>query len=158
MSQVPFIPHPTPYTLHPTPYTLHPTHYALHPTPYTLRPTPYTPHPTPYTPHPAPWSSSGCPRCRARLNIHIHPGDNIRANDTSQKWTRPGMPPDSDGILCGIHFWEVPFAPMFSPGWRMCPVQTFGHARTNPGRAAGRDLLVAVDPVWCHAELCRVCL
>ena len=26
-------------------------------------------------------------------------GDNIRAN--SQKWTRPGIPPDSDGILMG---------------------------------------------------------
>ena len=30
-----------------------------------------------------------------------HPGDNIRANGTSQKWTRPGMPPDSGGILRG---------------------------------------------------------
>jgi len=29
------------------------------------------------------------------------PGDNIRANGTYQKWTRPGMPPDSGGILRG---------------------------------------------------------
>ena len=28
-----------------------------------------------------------------------HPGDNIRANGTSQKWTRPEMPPDSGGIM-----------------------------------------------------------
>ena len=32
------------------------------------------------------------------FSVH-HPGDNIRANGTSQKWTRPGMPPDSGGIL-----------------------------------------------------------
>ena len=30
-----------------------------------------------------------------------HPGDNIRENGTSQKWTRPGMPPDAGGILRG---------------------------------------------------------
>jgi len=34
------------------------------------------------------------------FSVH-HPGDNIRANGTSQKWTRPGMPPDSGGILRG---------------------------------------------------------
>ena len=32
---------------------------------------------------------------------HSHPGDNIRANGTFQKWTHPGMPPDSGGILRG---------------------------------------------------------
>ena len=37
---------------------------------------------------------------RALRSTH-HPGDNIRANGTSQKWTRPGMPPDSGGILRG---------------------------------------------------------
>ena len=30
-----------------------------------------------------------------------HPGDNNRANGTSQNWTRPGMPSDSGGILRG---------------------------------------------------------
>ena len=30
-----------------------------------------------------------------------HPSDNIRANGTFKKWTRPGMPPDSGGILRG---------------------------------------------------------
>ena len=30
-----------------------------------------------------------------------HPEENIRANGSSQKWTRPGMPPDSGGILRG---------------------------------------------------------
>ena len=40
-----------------------------------------------------------CNRAPFRLN---HPGDNIRAaNGTSQKWMRPGMPPDSGGILRG---------------------------------------------------------
>jgi hypothetical protein len=29
------------------------------------------------------------------------PGDNIRANGTSQKWSYPGMPPDSGGIPRG---------------------------------------------------------
>ena len=33
--------------------------------------------------------------------------------------------------------------------YRTCPVQTFGHAGTSLGRAAGRDLLIAVDP-WSH--------
>ena len=28
-----------------------------------------------------------------------------------------GMLPDAGGILRGIHFWEVPFALMLSPGW-----------------------------------------
>ena len=31
--------------------------------------------------------------------------------------------------------------------YRTFPVQTFGRARTNPGRAAGRDLLVSVNPL-----------
>jgi len=31
----------------------------------------------------------------------IRPGDNIRANGTSQKCTRPGIPPDAGGILRG---------------------------------------------------------
>ena len=31
----------------------------------------------------------------------LHPGDNIRANGTSQKRTHPGMPPDSGGIRRG---------------------------------------------------------
>ena len=31
-----------------------------------------------------------------------HPRDNIRANGTSQEWTRPGMPPGSGGILRGF--------------------------------------------------------
>ena len=30
-----------------------------------------------------------------------HPVHNIRANGASQKWTHPGMPPDSGGILRG---------------------------------------------------------
>ena len=58
---------------------------------------------------------------RARLRAHprllssgpLHPGDNIRANGTSQKGTRQGMPPNS-GV---VHFWEVPVARMSSPGW-----------------------------------------
>jgi len=33
--------------------------------------------------------------------VRCHPGDNIRANGTSQKWTRPGMPTDAGGILRG---------------------------------------------------------
>ena len=51
-----------------------------------------------------------------------HPRDNIKANDVSQKSTRPGMPPDPGGILRSVHFWQVPFALTLSPGrcggWR----------------------------------------
>jgi len=60
------------------------------------------------------------PRIYRALHGHAafgHPGDNIRANGTSQKWTRQGMPPDSGGILRGgVHFGEVPFDLMLSPG------------------------------------------
>ena len=35
------------------------------------------------------------------LGFRVRPGDNIRANGTSQTWTRPGMPHDAGGILRG---------------------------------------------------------
>ena len=34
---------------------------------------------------------------------------------------------------------------MGSAAYRTCPVQSFGRARTNPGRATGRDLVIFVD-------------
>jgi len=42
-----------------------------------------------------PWKEDRKVKCRS------HPGGNIRANDTSQTWTRPGMPPGAGGILRG---------------------------------------------------------
>ena len=41
-----------------------------------------------------------------------NPGDTIRANGASQKWT----PPEKTTQV-GVHFWEMPFALMLSPGW-----------------------------------------
>ena len=35
------------------------------------------------------------------LHISSHPGDNMRANGTSSKWSRPGMSPVSGGIVRG---------------------------------------------------------
>ena len=36
-------------------------------------------------------------KLRARTRCAPHPGDNIRANGTSQEWTRTGMPPEPKG-------------------------------------------------------------
>jgi len=47
----------------------------------------------------------------------LHPGDNIRANGASQKRTRPGMPPDSGGILRGGPRFGGAIALILSPGW-----------------------------------------
>ena len=47
-----------------------------------------------------PSSASSSPLASS-ATVAIHPGDNIRANGPSQKWTRPGMPTDSGGILRG---------------------------------------------------------
>ena len=55
-------------------------------------------------------------RAANRRGIH-HPGDNIRANGTSQKWNPLRMPPESGHIPGRVHFWEVSFALMLSPGW-----------------------------------------
>ena len=38
---------------------------------------------------------------RSSMKLQNHPGDNIKASGTSQKWPCPGMPPDSGGILRG---------------------------------------------------------
>ena len=48
--------------------------------------------------HRAPGTASITTR---RGEVYFHPGGNIRANDTSQMWTRPGMPSDSGGIVRG---------------------------------------------------------
>jgi hypothetical protein len=45
-----------------------------------------------------------------------HPGDNIRANGTSPKWTPHRMTPGSGGVPERNRSWEMPFALMLSPG------------------------------------------
>ena len=74
----------------------------------------------------------------------IHPGDNIRANETSQKWTRPGMPPDSGGITRGC--------PLL--GGAVCPnvVSRVGYVSLKDAdRAAGIHRSVERPVVYCRA-------
>ena len=58
------------------------------------------------------------PECTSKPYTPIHPGDSIEANGTSQKWTCPGMPPDSGGILRGCPLLGGAICPDgISPGW-----------------------------------------
>ena len=53
------------------------------------------------TAHAAHTLPSALPPLSPNQGVPPLPGDNTRANATSQKWLRPGMPPDLGGVLRG---------------------------------------------------------
>ena len=74
------------------------------------------------TPNPCAVEAVPC-RTRAPLRLYprapwvTRPGDNIKANLTSQSGQPLRIPPASRGIPGRVHFQEVPLALMLSPGW-----------------------------------------